>query len=52
MLSKARYEDNLEFTIDVPENLTGLTVPKLTLQPLVENALSHGFNGANALRKL
>lgn len=52
MLSKARYEDNLEFTIDVPENLTSLTVPKLTLQPLVENALSHGFNGANALRKL
>lgn len=38
MLSKARYEDNLEFTIDVPENLTSLTVPKLTLQPLVENA--------------
>lgn len=52
MLSKARYEDNLEFTVDVPENLTGLTVPNLTLQPLVENALSHGFNGANALRKL
>ena len=52
MLSKARYEDNLEFTIDVPDNLNALVVPKLALQPLVENALNHGFNGSNALRKL
>ena len=52
MLAKARYEDNLEFTIDVPEDLRDITVPKLTLQPLVENALNHGFDGTNALRKL
>ena len=26
-LAKARYEDNLEFTIDVPENLNTITVP-------------------------
>ncbi|MBR0219459.1 MAG: histidine kinase [Clostridia bacterium] len=52
LLAKARYEDNLEFTIDVPENLSDITVPKLTLQPLVENALNHGFDGTNTLRKL
>lgn len=52
MLAKARYEDNLEFTIDVPENLHMITVPKLTLQPLVENAMTHGFKGKNVLRKL
>ena len=52
MLAKARYENNLEFTIDVPENLNVITVPKLTLQPLVENALTHGFNGQNELRRL
>ena len=52
MLAKARYEENLEFTIDVPENLNTITVPKLTLQPLVENALNHGFDGKNALRRL
>lgn len=51
-LAKARYENNLQFTIDVPENLNEITVPKLTLQPLVENALTHGFNGKNELRKL
>lgn len=52
MLSKARYEENLEYAIDVPDNLSCLTVPKLTLQPLVENALTHGFNGKNILRRL
>ena len=52
MLAKARYEDNLEFFIDVPENLGDITVPRLTLQPLVENALNHGFDGKNVLRRL
>ena len=52
LLAKARYEENLEFTIDVPENLHTVTVPKLTLQPLVENAMTHGYDGTNVLRKL
>ena len=52
MLAKARYEDNLEFTIDMPENLGDITIPRLTLQPLVENALNHGFDGKNVLRRL
>ena len=52
MLAKARYEDNLEFSIDVPENLNAVIVPKLTLQPLVENAITHGYDGINVLRKL
>ena len=52
MLAKARYEENLEFRIDVPESLNSISVPKLTLQPLVENALTHGFDGKNVLRKL
>ena len=52
MLAKARYEDDLEYVIDVPESLNEITVPKLTLQPLVENALTHGFNGVNIKRVL
>lgn len=52
LLAKARYEDNLEFTIDVPEDLQNIKVPKLTLQPLVENALTHGYNGKNIRREL
>ena len=52
MLAKARYEENLEYTIDVPENLETISVPKLMLQPLVENAMTHGFDGTNIIRKL
>ena len=52
LLAKARYEENLEFRIDIPENLAPITVPKLTLQPIVENALSHGYDGQNQKRSL
>ena len=52
LLAKARYEDNLEFTIDIPEHLSDISVPKLTLQPLVENALNHGYDGQNQKRLL
>lgn len=52
LLAKARYEENLDFFIDVPDGLHSINVPKLTLQPLVENALTHGFDGKNILRRL
>lgn len=52
ILAKARYEKNLEFTIDVPDDLQDIKVPKLTLQPIVENALTHGFDGRNVVRVL
>lgn len=52
LLAKARYEENLEYLIEVPRTLYGIEVPKLTLQPLVENALNHGFDGKNILRRL
>ncbi len=50
MLAKARYEDQLEFYISMPENADDLLIPKLTLQPLVENAVSHGFKGQSGKR--
>ena len=52
LLAKARYEEELEYTIDVPGNLHELVIPKLTLQPIIENALNHGFSGTNTLRRL
>ncbi len=52
LLAKARYEDNLEFLIQVPDNLQNIELPKLALQPLVENALTHGYDGKNIQRKL
>ena len=51
-LAKARYEEDLEYTINVPGNLHELTIPKLTLQPIIENALNHGFSGTDTRRCL
>ncbi|BBF42438.1 two-component sensor kinase YesM [Lachnospiraceae bacterium KM106-2] len=41
-IQQARYRDILEFSIDCPEGVLNCSIPKLTLQPLVENALYHG----------
>ena len=40
-IQKFRYQDILSYEIHVPENLMNVSVIKMTLQPLVENALYH-----------
>ncbi|WP_308588657.1 histidine kinase [uncultured Oscillibacter sp.] len=40
------YEGNLSINICVPESLGECTVPKFILQPILENAIKHGFDGA------
>lgn len=42
-LMKIRYEDFLTYTITAEPGVMALRVPKLVLQPLVENCFSHGF---------
>ena len=42
-IQKVRYRDILDYQIDVPDNLRDGEILKLTLQPLVENALYHGI---------
>jgi len=42
-IQQVRYRDLMKYEIDVPEQLKGYILPKLTLQPLVENALYHGI---------
>jgi len=42
-IQQMRYRDLMEYEIDIPEQLKEFTLPKLTLQPLVENALYHGI---------
>lgn len=51
-LAKSRYEQYLEFTINVPAQLEQIIIPKLSLQPIVENAMIHGYNGRNTVRVL
>ncbi|QGQ99419.1 hypothetical protein EHS13_33440 [Paenibacillus psychroresistens] len=42
-LMKFRYEEHLEYTIEVPQEMMDIIVPKLVLQPLIENCINHGF---------
>lgn len=41
-IQKVRYQDRLQYAIEIPEEFDGFVVPKLILQPLVENAIYHG----------
>ena len=41
-IQKIRYKDKLNYVIHVDESLYAIEVPKLILQPLVENAIYHG----------
>jgi two-component system sensor histidine kinase YesM len=42
-IQKMRYRDILDYQIDVPGDVRDGQILKLTLQPLVENALYHGI---------
>jgi two-component system sensor histidine kinase YesM len=42
-IQKMRYRDILDYKLDIDESLLDSTILKLTLQPLVENALYHGI---------
>ena len=42
-IQKIRYGKRLSYRIDVPEEISRLRVPKLILQPIVENAVVHGL---------
>ncbi|MDO5291780.1 MAG: sensor histidine kinase [bacterium] len=41
-IQQSRYRDILDFSMECPEELLSCRLPKLSLQPLVENALYHG----------
>jgi Predicted signal transduction protein with a C-terminal ATPase domain len=38
-----RYSGRFSFTVEVEEEVLGLEIPKMVLQPLVENAILHGL---------
>ena len=42
-IQQIRYQDILTFEINVPEEYYDYHIPKLTIQPVVENALYHGI---------
>lgn len=42
-IQKTRYRDRMDYEINIPESLNEYIIPKLTLQPLVENSIYHGI---------
>lgn len=40
-LIKMRYTDDIEFIIDVPKEMGSICIPKLVIQPLVENSVKY-----------
>lgn len=43
-IQKIRLSDDFAFTVSIPEELYDCMVPKMILQPIVENAILHGLN--------
>lgn len=46
-MMKARFEDNLTMEVRVDERVKRALAPQLILQPIVENAIQHGFDPAS-----
>ncbi len=51
-IQQARYKDIMRYTVNIAPELKGAVIPKLTLQPLVENALYHGIKLKRGLGRI
>ena len=51
-IQQIRYSDILQYEISIPGELLDCRVPKLILQPLVENALYHGIKNRRGMGKI
>lgn len=51
-LQQIRYERSISIDIDVETKIMGCLIPKLILQPIVENCILHGFADHNKTHEL
>lgn len=42
-IQNMRYSDIVSLVLDIDENISNVLIPKMTLQPLVENSIYHGI---------
>jgi two-component system, sensor histidine kinase YesM len=47
-IQNMRFSGKLKFHKDIPDNLLNVVIPRLTLQPIVENAFVHGIEKDDA----
>ncbi len=43
-LIKVKYEERIQFLMDIPQELWEMKIPRLTIQPLVENCVKYGLD--------
>jgi two-component system sensor histidine kinase YesM len=48
-IQQIRFEDRLHFELETPEKISRIFVPKLCIQPLVENALKHAMEDTDEM---
>ncbi|MBR1899994.1 MAG: hypothetical protein IJ820_02890, partial [Lachnospiraceae bacterium] len=51
-IQQFRYRDILSYRIELPEDVKQVPVIKMTLQPLVENALYHGIKNRRGMGEI
>ncbi|MBQ8315624.1 MAG: sensor histidine kinase [Lachnospiraceae bacterium] len=51
-IQQVRYQDILQYEIEVPEEMYACRLPKITIQPLVENALYHGIKNKRGVGRI
>ena len=49
MLQKMRFSQRLSYQVDMDAKLTACSIPKLLIQPVVENCLSHGIEDRESI---
>ncbi len=51
-IQKMRYSNYMEYSINIQDEIKDLEIPKLTLQPLVENSIYHGLKLKDGVGRL
>lgn len=46
-IQQYRFGERIRYEVELPEALEDATIPKLTVQPIVENAVKHGIESAS-----
>ncbi len=42
-IQQVRYKDIIDYSIEIDDSIKGCLIPKMTIQPMVENAIYHGL---------
>lgn len=49
-LQKMRFKERLDYTIDLNETISDFKIPKLLIQPIIENSIKHNMESVDILK--